>query len=68
MVTEINTDLPKIHGVVRDPNDDVVVACAVKAMADYLVTRDKDLLSLTKYKDITMVGPEDFLELIRGES
>jgi putative PIN family toxin of toxin-antitoxin system len=38
--------LPPLTGMVRDPNDDMMIACASAASAAYLVTRDKDLLSL----------------------
>ena len=64
----IMQDVPEVRGVVvRDPNDDMVVACALAASADYIVTRDKDLLSLEKYEGITMIAPEDFLHVLRGE-
>src|ERR1700674_1189185 len=39
----IVTDVPDVRGVVRDPNDDMIVACALAARAGYIVTRDKDL-------------------------
>src|SRR5712691_6970760 len=38
------TELPHVTVVTRDPNDDMVIATAVRAQA--AVTRDKDLLSL----------------------
>src|SRR5919202_833716 len=38
-------DLPHLT-VVRDPNDDMVIATAQRAQANYIVTRDNDLLSL----------------------
>lgn len=57
--------LPPLHGVVRDPNDDVIVATAVAAGAAYLVARDKDLLALKSYKGTTMVTPEAFRGLLR---
>jgi putative PIN family toxin of toxin-antitoxin system len=60
------TDLPPVTGVVRDPNDDMVVACALKADADYIVTRDKDLLSLGTYEGIRIVTPRQFLDLLDG--
>jgi putative PIN family toxin of toxin-antitoxin system len=42
--------VPEVHGIVaRDPNDDMIVACALAASADYIVTRDKDLLSLRRH-------------------
>ena len=44
-----------------------VVRGVLAASADYIVTRDKDLLSLEKYEGITMIAPEDFLHVLRGE-
>lgn len=54
--------------VVRDPNDDMVVACAMKAGAEYIVSRDHDLRALTNYQGIQVVTPEAFLHLLRGQS
>jgi putative PIN family toxin of toxin-antitoxin system len=51
--------------VSRDPNDDMVIACAVAAQATYLVTRDKDLLTLAHYQKIRMTTPEQFMEILR---
>lgn len=51
-----------------DPNDDMVIACALAAAADYVVTRDKDLLSRGIYEGIRMVTPRQFLDLIGGGS
>jgi putative PIN family toxin of toxin-antitoxin system len=61
------TDLPSLTGIVRDPNDDMILACAVAAAAAYVVTRDQDLLSLTSYEGITMITPEAFLALLRDD-
>ena len=58
------TDLPNIK-LVRDPADDKIVACALAADADYIVTRDKDLLSLGGHEGIRMITPERFLHLLR---
>jgi len=51
--------------VIRDPNDDMVVATAQHAQAAYIVTRDKDLLSLQHYGGITMMTPEAFIAIVR---
>ena len=64
VVSQVVTDLPKIKPVVRDPNDDMIVACAIKAGADYIITRDKDLLTLDSYKGIQVVSPEEFTKLL----
>lgn len=53
-------DLPAIQ-VVRDSSDDIIMATAIKAEADYLVTRDEDLLALGTYESIQIVLPEQFL-------
>jgi predicted nucleic acid-binding protein len=58
------TDLPQVRVVERDPNGDMVIACALQARADYIVTRDKDLLSLGSYEGIRIVRPRQFLDLL----
>jgi putative PIN family toxin of toxin-antitoxin system len=66
---ELVTDLPDLTGAVPlDPKDDVIVATAVAAKADYLVTGDrKHLLSLGAYEGIEIVSPRAFLdELAQG--
>jgi len=59
------TDLPQVAVVIRDPNDDMVIATAQRAQAAYIVTRDKDLLSLHDYEGITMITPEAFIGIVR---
>lgn len=58
------TNVPVIK-VVRDPNDDMILAAALAAKAHYLVTRDDDLLSLGTHKRVKMITPECFLALLR---
>lgn len=58
--------IPVIKVVANDPNDDMVVACAIKAKAQYIVTRDDDMLVIKKYKGIKIVTPEEFMEVLRG--
>jgi putative PIN family toxin of toxin-antitoxin system len=60
--------VPAIEGVVRDPNDDMVIACAVAAAADYVVSRDDDLLALGSYEGIAMITPEAFMDVLRRRS
>lgn len=46
--------------VCRDPDDDAVLATAVAGRCDWLVTGDKDLLSLQQYEGVRIVSPRDF--------
>ncbi len=47
--------------VVRDPEDRAVLACAVGGQADYVVSGDKDLLTLSIYENIPILKAEQFL-------
>jgi uncharacterized protein len=60
------SDLPPLSGIVRDPNDDMILACAVATSASHVVTRDDDLLALDSYEGSAIVTPEAFLTLLRG--
>lgn len=48
---------PLIPKVSRDPKDDAILACAVQAQADAIVSGDKDLLSLVLYQKIPILTP-----------
>jgi uncharacterized protein len=58
-------DSPPPLKVVRDPNDDMILACAVAGAADYLISRDDDLLSLHVYGGVEIATPEEFLHMLR---
>src|SRR3984893_10717887 len=60
-------DPPPITGAVaRDPDDDKIIACAIAAGAEYLVSRDHDLLALGSYGGINIVSPEALLRIVRS--
>jgi putative PIN family toxin of toxin-antitoxin system len=46
----------------RDEKDNFLLALAIDAKADYLLTGDKDLLSLKSYGDTTILSLTEFLE------
>ena len=58
--SEILHKLGPIPNICRDPNDDMIIACAIDAAADYIVTGDEDLLTLKRYKDIVIINPRNF--------
>lgn len=51
--------------VVRDQKDDYLVALAAMHAADYLVSRDKDLLALRELRGIRFVDPVEVVALLR---
>jgi putative PIN family toxin of toxin-antitoxin system len=50
----------------RDRKDDFLIAHAVLAHADYLVSRDRDLLDLVDIAGVRFVSPPAFLEVLRA--
>ena len=63
LLTKLTTvDPGKNIQVCRDPNDDKFIECAVEARAFYIVSGDKDLLSIDEYDGIEIVTAADFCE------
>lgn len=49
----------------RDLKDTKIIACAISAKADYIVSGDKDLLDLKEYKGIKILNPRVFLSAFK---
>jgi predicted nucleic acid-binding protein len=65
MHAEMVADLPALRVVAGDPKDDPIIATAVVAKADYLVTGDRaHLLPIREYQGIRIVSPREFLEVL----
>lgn len=47
----------------RDPDDDKFLNCAIAGAADYLISGDKDLLSLKKIGSTPIMNPTQFLKI-----
>ena len=54
----------RLSVVKSDPTDNKVVECAWASKAGFIVTGDKHLLSIGRYKKITIVSPEKFLNKV----
>ena len=48
----------------RDPADDKFLAAAIEAEARFVVTGDRDLLDLRRYRNVQMITPARFLRII----
>ena len=53
--------------VADDPDDDHVLACALAARADLIVSGDRHLLKLHSFQDIPIVKPADAVHLFGQE-
>jgi predicted nucleic acid-binding protein len=54
--------------VSRDPDDDQVLACALGAEAQLIVTGDQDLLVLSPFRRIRILPAREALDLIGSSS
>ena len=52
----------------RDPDDDKFLAAAIEAEARFVVTGDRDLLDLRRYRNVRIITPARFLRIIRDPS
>lgn len=58
----------EVHGVATHPEDDLILATAVSAQVDYLVTGDTKLQRLGVYEGVRIVSPRQFLEIVEAAS
>jgi len=48
--------------IAQDPSDDMVLACAVTAAAEVIVSGDEHLLALKRFRGIPILSPNAFLQ------
>ena len=56
----------KLNLVKNDPDDDRFLEAALEGKADFLVTGDKNLLSLRTFHTTDIVSPAEFIKLIKS--
>ena len=64
-----NIELTKdqsIFKICRDPDDNKFLNCTMSAEADYLITGDKDLLSLKDKVSVKIVSAQEFLKITKN--
>ena len=62
---ELVSPAPLAKPICRDTDDDWVLATAAAGRVDVIVTGDKDLLVLKRFRSIPIVTPRGFLELLQ---
>jgi len=60
-VAVIVPQLGIVSGVCRDSDDDKVLECALLCQADYIITGDDDLLSMSNFRGTKIISANDYL-------
>lgn len=55
----------RVEAVIDDPSDNKVLECALEGGAEYVITKDKHLLKLKEFRGIRIMGPEEFLKILK---
>ena len=53
-----------VSGVCEDPDDDKFLSCAIAGLAGWLVTGDRALLALGKYREVRIISVRELLQLV----
>lgn len=56
---------PSRHRVPEDPDDSPILQAALAAGADFLITNDTDLLSLSPYEGLRILSMSDYYRLLQ---
>lgn len=76
ILAEVFIDVPKVFNLPRDVDDEAYINLAVESEADFIVTRDNDLLDLMtdydvaskefrqKFRPLRVVQPVEFLKIV----
>lgn len=58
--------VPRVHvSLARDSNDNFLLELADEAHADYIISGDKDLLTLKNYKETKILSPAEYLQTVK---
>jgi putative PIN family toxin of toxin-antitoxin system len=52
----------------RDPDDDKFLAAALEARAAFVVSGDRDLLAMKRFRGVRIVRPATFLRVLRDDN
>lgn len=64
----VTTITREVKGIATHPEDDLIVATALSAGVDYLVSGDIQLQRLDSYEGISIVSPSAFLIILNEEA
>jgi uncharacterized protein len=64
---KISPGLIEVDAVEADPDDNKILARAIEAHADFIISGDHHLTDLKEYKNIRIVNPDEFLKLLESQ-
>ena len=67
-ITSVENPLPVKATVFKDKSDFPVLGVAAATGSFYIITGDKALLSLKRYKNTDIISPRSFWEIIKGKA
>ena len=67
LISQVVPGEMKIDVVNKDPDDNIILACAQEGNADYIVSGDKHLIDLKFFNEIEILKPADFLARVFEE-
>jgi len=56
-----------LHEIKEDPSDDMFLACAMEAKADFIVSRDPHLRNLKQFHGIKIIDVKEFVEKVKNQ-
>ncbi len=62
-MSTITEPTQKLDIVKEDPDDNIILECALEGNVDYIISQDKHLLKLKEFKGMKIICPKDFLDL-----
>ena len=62
----ITKGLYETDKITDDPSDNIFLACALEARADYIVSRDPHLRNLKQFHGIKIIDVKTFMEKVRS--
>jgi putative PIN family toxin of toxin-antitoxin system len=65
--TKIDPTMRLPTGIVGDPDDVIVLECALEARANLIVSADRDLLSLNPFRGIGISHPRELKNIFRSD-
>ena len=66
-VCEVVEPKKKVNVIKEDPEDNMVLECALEGRVDYLISGDEHLLKLKEHEGIKILSASDFLKIFEKE-